>query len=80
MPGHHKMEAEMGLLGWAITALVISLIAGALGFTGVARGAASISKILFGLFLVIAVVLFIMVIVGIDILASGGGIVLTALV
>lgn len=68
----------MGLLGWAITALVISLIAGALGFTGVARGAASISKILFGLFLVIAVVLFIMVIVGIDILASGGGIVLTA--
>ncbi len=68
----------MGLLGWAIVALVISIIAGGLGFTGVARGAASISKILFGLFLVIAVILFILVIVGVDLLASGGGTLLTA--
>jgi uncharacterized membrane protein YtjA (UPF0391 family) len=62
----------MDLLGWAIIALVVSLIAGALGFTGVARGAASISKVLFGLFLVIAVILFILVIAGIDLLASSG--------
>lgn len=55
----------MDLLWWAIIALVIALIAGALGFTGVARGAATISRILFGIFLVIAVVLFIMILLGI---------------
>jgi len=66
------MEADMDLLGWAVIALVVSLIAGGLGFTGVARGAANIAKVLFGIFLVIAVILFILVIVGIDLLASGG--------
>ena len=59
----------MDLLGWAIVALVVSLIAGGLGFTGVAQGAASIAKILFGIFLVIAVGLFILVLLGINILA-----------
>ena len=49
---------------------VVSLIAGALGFTGVARGAASVSKVLFGLFLVIALVLFLLVILGVDLLTS----------
>lgn len=62
----------MGLLGWAIVALVISLIAGALGFSGVARGAASVAKLLFGLFLIIAVILFILLIAGVDLLASSG--------
>jgi uncharacterized membrane protein YtjA (UPF0391 family) len=55
----------MDLLWWAVIALVVSLIAGALGFGGVARGAATIAKVLFGIFLVIAVILFIMVILGI---------------
>jgi uncharacterized membrane protein YtjA (UPF0391 family) len=45
------------LLRWAIIALVVSLIAGALGFSGVAAGAARIGKVLFGLFLVIALIL-----------------------
>jgi uncharacterized membrane protein YtjA (UPF0391 family) len=58
----------MDLLQWAIIAFVISLIAGALGFTGVARGAGSVAKILFGVFLVIAVVLIIFVLLGISIL------------
>ena len=44
------------MLKWAIIAFVISLIAGALGFTGIASGAARISKILFGLFLVLCVI------------------------
>jgi uncharacterized membrane protein YtjA (UPF0391 family) len=48
--------------------LLYSLIAGALGFTGVARGAAAVSKVLFGVFLVIAVILFIMFILGISLL------------
>lgn len=55
----------MDLLVWAIAALVISLIAGALGFTGVARGAGTIAKVLFGIFLVIAVILFILVVLGV---------------
>jgi uncharacterized membrane protein YtjA (UPF0391 family) len=38
------------MLKWAIIFLVISLIAGALGFSGVAAGAARISKILFAIF------------------------------
>ena len=38
------------MLKWAIIFLVISLIAGALGFSGVAAGSERISKILFAIF------------------------------
>ena len=55
----------MSLLGWAVIALVVSLVAGGLGFSGVSQGAASIAKILFGIFLVIAILLFVFVILGI---------------
>lgn len=41
------------MLKWAIIFLVISLIAGAFGFTGIARGAATISKVLFAIFLIL---------------------------
>lgn len=61
-------KIHMDLLTWAILALVVAVIAGALGFTGVARGAATIARLLFGVFLVIAVILFVMVILGIGIL------------
>ena len=44
------------MLELAITCFVIALIAGALGFTGVARGFAKIAKFLFVLFLVLAVI------------------------
>lgn len=59
----------MDLLGWAIVAFVISLIAGALGFGGVARGAATIAKVLFGIFLVIALILLVLALLGVSILA-----------
>lgn len=39
------------MLKWALIFLVVSLVAGALGFTGVASGAKTIAKILFTLFL-----------------------------
>jgi uncharacterized membrane protein YtjA (UPF0391 family) len=39
------------MLKWALIFLVVSLVAGALGFTGVASGAKTIAKVLFGLFL-----------------------------
>jgi uncharacterized membrane protein YtjA (UPF0391 family) len=48
------------MLKWALIFLVISLIAGALGFSGVAAGAGQIAKILFGVFLVIFIVLLIL--------------------
>ncbi|MET0532142.1 DUF1328 domain-containing protein [Microvirga sp. P5_D2] len=40
------------MLKWALIFLVVSLVAGALGFTGVASGAKTIAKVLFGIFLV----------------------------
>ena len=44
------------MLKWAIIFLVISLIAGALGLTPIARGAATVSKVLFA----IAIILFLL--------------------
>ncbi len=58
----------MELLTWAIIALVVALIAGALGFSGVAAGATTVAKVLFGIFLVIAAVIFLMVLLGVDLL------------
>ena len=48
------------MLKWALIFLVVSLVAGALGFTGIAAGAARIAKILFGVFLAICVVFLVM--------------------
>jgi uncharacterized membrane protein YtjA (UPF0391 family) len=60
----------MGLLEAAIAALVIALIAAALGFTNVAEGAATIAKWLFAIFLVIALLLFAALIFGIGVAVS----------
>ncbi|HKU95630.1 MAG TPA: DUF1328 domain-containing protein [Vineibacter sp.] len=43
------------MLKWALIAFVVSLIAGALGFTGLSEVAGRIAKFLFVLFLVIAI-------------------------
>ncbi len=48
------------MLSWALTFLVIALIAGVLGFGVVAGTAASIAKILFFVFLVLFVIGLIM--------------------
>jgi uncharacterized membrane protein YtjA (UPF0391 family) len=50
----------MGLLKWALICLLISFVAGAFGYTGLARGAAQISKILFFIFLVLFIVILIL--------------------
>jgi len=44
------------MLKYAIIFALISLIAGAMGFGGIAAGSAGIAKILFGLFLILAVI------------------------
>lgn len=48
------------MIKWAIIFAVIALIAGALGFGGIAGGAMGIAKFLFIAFLVIAAVLFLL--------------------
>jgi uncharacterized membrane protein YtjA (UPF0391 family) len=52
--GHRKELHTM--LSWAITFLIIALIAAVLGFGGVAGTAAGIAKILFFVFLVLFIV------------------------
>lgn len=56
------------MLELAIGALIVSLLAGALGFTGVARAAGAVAKIVFVLFLIVAVVLFLLVFAGVSLL------------
>ena len=48
------------MLRWALIFLVIALVAGVLGFTGVYIAAASIAKILFYIFVVLFLVSLIM--------------------
>lgn len=44
------------MLGWALTFLVIALIAGAFGFGGIASTSAGIAQILFFIFLALFVI------------------------
>ena len=48
------------MLGWALTFLVVALIAAALGFGGIAGSAIGIAKILFFIFLVLFVISLLM--------------------
>lgn len=48
------------MLKWALFFFIIAIVAAAFGFTGIAAGAATIAKILFGIFLVVFVVLLIL--------------------
>ncbi len=50
------LPTEIVMLSWALTFLVIALIAGVLGFGVVAGTAASIAKILFFVFLVLFII------------------------
>jgi uncharacterized membrane protein YtjA (UPF0391 family) len=53
------------MLKYAIIFAIISLIAGALGFGGIAAGSAGIAKILFGLFLILAVIFIVLAALGV---------------
>lgn len=48
------------MIGWAVTFLIIALIAGVLGLTGVAAAAVDIAWILFVVGLVLSVVFFVL--------------------
>ena len=47
------------MLNWAVTFFIIAIVAAVLGFTSIAGSAIDIAKILFFVFLVLAVVSFI---------------------
>lgn len=53
------------MLKYAIIFALMSLVAGALGFGGIAAGSAGIAKILFGLFLVLTVVFILLAALGV---------------
>jgi uncharacterized membrane protein YtjA (UPF0391 family) len=55
----------MGILELAIAAVVIAVVAGLLGFTGIAAGAAVIARWLFGIFLILALIFFILLALGV---------------
>jgi uncharacterized membrane protein YtjA (UPF0391 family) len=44
---------EMKMLGWALLFLIVAIVAGVLGFGGVAIASAEIAKIIFVIFLVL---------------------------
>ena len=44
------------MLRWAVIFLIIALVAGLFGFTGIAAASAGIAKILFGIFLLLFLV------------------------
>lgn len=48
------------LLNWTVLFLIIALVAGILGFGGIAQDSAQIAKILFFVFLVLYIVAFFM--------------------
>jgi uncharacterized membrane protein YtjA (UPF0391 family) len=50
----------MDILQWALIAFVVAVVAAIFGFGGIAKGAATVARFLFGLFLVVAVVFLIM--------------------
>lgn len=56
---------EIAMLKYAIIFALISLVAGALGFGGIAAGSAGIAKILFGLFLILAVIFVVLAALGV---------------
>ena len=47
------------MLKWALIFFVISLIAGALGFSGISEATAGIAKILFFIFLAVCIIIVI---------------------
>jgi uncharacterized membrane protein YtjA (UPF0391 family) len=48
------------MIGWALTFLIVAIVAGALGFSGIAGTATQIAWILFVVGLVVALIFFVM--------------------
>lgn len=57
---HHQQGSATSMIKWAIIFAIIGVIAGVLGFSGIAGGALGIAKFLFWAAIIIAVVLFVL--------------------
>lgn len=57
--GHASAQREVPMLYWAVVFFVIALVAAVFGFGGIAASAVGIAKILFFVFLVLAIVSFV---------------------
>jgi uncharacterized membrane protein YtjA (UPF0391 family) len=53
---HSSMRRFHQMLNWALTFLIVALLAAVLGFTGIALAAAGIAKLLFFVFVVLFLV------------------------
>jgi uncharacterized membrane protein YtjA (UPF0391 family) len=51
-----QSREKIPMLGWTLIFLIVALLAGALGFTGIAGAAVGIAKVLFFIFLVLFLV------------------------
>ena len=54
------------MLKWALIFFVVSIVAGLFGFTGIAVGAAEVSKILFFVFLVLFAIFLVAGLLAVD--------------
>ncbi len=54
-----RKQEEIHMLGWALTFLLLAIVAAALGFGGIAGASAGIAKILFFVFLALLVITFV---------------------
>jgi uncharacterized membrane protein YtjA (UPF0391 family) len=54
----HEQNRKEPMLSWALTFLIIALIAAVLGFGGIAGSAAWIAQVLFGIFIILFLVSF----------------------
>jgi len=48
-----QLKREVFMLSWTLIFLIVALIAGALGFTGVAGAAVGIARVLFTIFIIL---------------------------
>jgi len=62
-PGRFVKDAQVqeeSMLKWALIFFVISLAAGALGFTGISSAAAGVARVLFGIALIIFLIFLVL--------------------
>ena len=60
----HDLGLGRNMLGLTLAFLIIALVAGLLGFTGIAGTAVGIARVLFGIFLILFLVSLIIRLVG----------------
>jgi uncharacterized membrane protein YtjA (UPF0391 family) len=54
------LTRSVAMLKWALIFFLVAIVAGALGFTNIAAGAATIAKVLFGIFIVIFLIFLVL--------------------